>query len=452
MIDRDQREYEGLFWDSAWILPYESDWSINEKFLYLNGYTHKLTNYAKGDPRKEMCADGREVTAAYRYNLWMITSSDEDDIDKSSCYYQLYSNTVRYCPECLNSGYHTEMHQLKFSAECPIHHVHYSDSNVKICRKSYADMPAYQQLSDNIKDPFHMIQGFKTMRADLNKLQFTLSPYRRIKALHINRHQQEMSSGLKDAIWDAFLGKEITDLISPPDVKDQITKLTSQFLMWREAILFSSKHDNVRYSDMAHEIDNTDFNTHLLFDNPYCILYCIIMSEYLAEYTYEEISMMESLLNCGLVKNINVSDDRNKKLYFVLSMWHLMLDYRNVVEAYPNTVKHSRHSGLYIQEDLAEKRSPFYIGDILDSYAPTITESSINATIWTLYIIVQETVREIYTSIVERYWNNPLEFSISPGRKPDVVSSLEFLIVYCKDYRFGVRIFSNESLERKLIA
>lgn len=455
IVSKLPKDNDGYYWNPSWVLPFESEWGIYEKFLYLNGYSHgQMDNSLDTYPAKVAHTVHSADSEAYLSNLRLMESSDGGCASMQSYYYNLVSNTVRFCPECLKLGYHTDISQMLFIEKCPIHHHYFENSAVKIHGKYNSRTPAFQNLSDNITRPFHMIEGFPDMKSKIAATQFLVSPYSNVKALHINRKQSEMSQDLKKALCDIFFGRYVVDLISSNSIKEQVVHMISQFLMWRDTIQFSlSESGHLKYSDMNCRLDTNDFNIRLLLDDPYCILYCIIMSEYLPEYTYNEICSMESLINCNMIANSDLNNFKSKKLYFVLLMWHYMLDYREVVEVYSNIKNRSSTCGFCMAENFAEARSPFYIGDFLwNSETPSSKESSMLASIWVLYTVAKQTAQEIYKSITAKYWQCPLEFSISSGGQKEIIPTSEFLIVSQGESKFGVRIFNNKVMEKGLIA
>jgi hypothetical protein len=93
-------------WKPSFALPYESDWSIREKFSFMNAvapYTVKVCEIE----------NLRASTAEEIPFINQLKSS------KHSKFMDDYK--VRVCPECIKYGYHSYLHQLSLYDYCFIH-------------------------------------------------------------------------------------------------------------------------------------------------------------------------------------------------------------------------------------------------------------------------------------------------------------------------------------------
>lgn len=83
-------------WKPSLVLPFESDWSIREKFSFMNAV-------ARSTIKVSQIGDLRASTAEKIPFLNRLTSV------KSSQF--MVNNQVRVCPECIKYGYHSNLHQ-----------------------------------------------------------------------------------------------------------------------------------------------------------------------------------------------------------------------------------------------------------------------------------------------------------------------------------------------------
>jgi len=127
---------------------YESAWSWLNKFAHLNVISRdQLTRYFcnlslnQKTPRRR---HGWSLNAPINLDLQKladISIINADDIQYGivdpyikifSKYYQyidkLTVNHLRFCPECVTKGYHTQLFQCTYIQKCPIHHVNLSDT------------------------------------------------------------------------------------------------------------------------------------------------------------------------------------------------------------------------------------------------------------------------------------------------------------------------------------
>lgn len=121
-------------WRDYLYRPYESLWSLVEKFCMLNGMT-------EAEFQKNICHKTAPTTKWLRefksYYVFRCTALLPKDIDNNfnitqknysilKCFsvnrLETYMNEdLYYCPECMKYGYHSIFHQLKFMNNCFIH-------------------------------------------------------------------------------------------------------------------------------------------------------------------------------------------------------------------------------------------------------------------------------------------------------------------------------------------
>ncbi|CAG0959405.1 hypothetical protein ANRL4_00573 [Anaerolineae bacterium] len=127
-------------WRRDWVAPYESLWSLLHKFAALNWV---CVQGAKQLFQKTSMADRRQRRSHGKWNLHTLGGFDgeknrkvlklsPDDLNHSLVTSLISSleirwltpeTNLRYCPECINRGYHSIFHQLYAISKCPIHDI-----------------------------------------------------------------------------------------------------------------------------------------------------------------------------------------------------------------------------------------------------------------------------------------------------------------------------------------
>lgn len=100
-------------WDDEWVLPYESMWSIRQKFKYMNGYTKEI-----------MKEDDSDAYPKNLYSTYSNTLCNDRRYSQNIAFWKknnMYSEHLRICPQCLKNGYHSDLHQLSFFDNCFLH-------------------------------------------------------------------------------------------------------------------------------------------------------------------------------------------------------------------------------------------------------------------------------------------------------------------------------------------
>lgn len=134
------------------ISPYESIWSVLQKFIFSN-------QCSRADALDAM---GRKGSS----NLLFLNNFDclkfasasgisADMVENGDCGAQIYrglpcKRTLRYCQLCLSHGYHSPIQQILYLKKCPFHRVGLID------RCATCDHPIHADLSSLSKSkPFH---------------------------------------------------------------------------------------------------------------------------------------------------------------------------------------------------------------------------------------------------------------------------------------------------------
>jgi hypothetical protein len=167
-----------IVWRNEWINPFETPWSIFEKLCYANNATRievlrtlgnsevkKIKSYVIGDSRRELIQlsgfDPLLLQQYLEYDLVGHNKSAISNILKPVQYYIESVNTwfplpLRWCEQCMRTGYHSWLHQFALVQHCPIHKIKLIDA----CPTCYNNIPFL--LSDkSLGNPFTCRCGFK---------------------------------------------------------------------------------------------------------------------------------------------------------------------------------------------------------------------------------------------------------------------------------------------------
>lgn len=122
----------GYLWKKEWCWPYESAWSILEKFKYANAISNDSLRTVISLRTSTATMIFTEKLYIYRqskfaeddfFDFFQISPNHFDALNvfKGNDYNQLVRKELYYCPTCIYVGYHSFLHQLTFVSECPFH-------------------------------------------------------------------------------------------------------------------------------------------------------------------------------------------------------------------------------------------------------------------------------------------------------------------------------------------
>ena len=121
-----------FYWRPEWILPYESLWSICNKFAYINGAGISALFPDGGLSFSHSYNDSIETVGCSGWQFPQIAEKlgipDDHfrDVTVSHFSFGQYSariktDRIRYCPECMKYGYHSYLFQYLTTEKCPLH-------------------------------------------------------------------------------------------------------------------------------------------------------------------------------------------------------------------------------------------------------------------------------------------------------------------------------------------
>ncbi|GEM_PF-2830725 len=180
----------GYCWRPEWVYPFESLRSLLSKFMLLNhiGITDLNQVFCYKSPssfRISLLNGNRALLNSSIFNNCIDPSllkevlglSDEQltfSVIESYTYYESYwRNEFRFCPSCLEAGYHSPFHQHKMFNKCPIH----GDKLKTCCMKCNAVLP-YEFSRLTVRNPYectecghiHIISGHRVENELVNKI------------------------------------------------------------------------------------------------------------------------------------------------------------------------------------------------------------------------------------------------------------------------------------------
>ncbi len=153
-------------WDSRWVQPYESAWSIFNKFMYVNSMSRNQVMYTLGvrSVRNKQTASWSKSEG----DLYFLESFDptliqthlgtnyKKLVNAELCYLlavlykpsieNLFFSNFRYCHQCLSQGFHSIFHQFKLINLCPYH-----DSVLSFICPSCSRVSEYNFLNNSSK-------------------------------------------------------------------------------------------------------------------------------------------------------------------------------------------------------------------------------------------------------------------------------------------------------------
>lgn len=128
-------------WKNNWIWKFESIWCSLQKFKYANELTDidigRLINASQSLNKKiyiysSLYIAQNRIEKKFLHNLLEKDVFDDLDKDLKKFLGPLYNNldikkyvvsTFRYCPKCIEQGYHSIFHQLNFFNKCIFHNI-----------------------------------------------------------------------------------------------------------------------------------------------------------------------------------------------------------------------------------------------------------------------------------------------------------------------------------------
>lgn len=153
-------------WDASQCVPFESTWSIFQKFMGFNACgardiqrefglarkRHYPQNWSDRDRNlHDWGALNPELVqrALNLTDLHMRTARTVDYIRPDEAKV-LASRSLRICPKCIKGGFHTPLHQLIFIPQCPLH----QEPLLEVCGDCGKPTPLYSLSRESCCNPY----------------------------------------------------------------------------------------------------------------------------------------------------------------------------------------------------------------------------------------------------------------------------------------------------------
>lgn len=138
---KSSRKTDQFNWNIKWIIPFESPWSILEKFKYANvASTNDVFQIFGVEKTKKKSYNWGKIErnlitmdSLNEFTLSEILGTDIknnflNDLEQvlgflpNKYAHKTYINpNLTYCPDCMNNGFHCIFHQLSLFTHCPYH-------------------------------------------------------------------------------------------------------------------------------------------------------------------------------------------------------------------------------------------------------------------------------------------------------------------------------------------
>jgi hypothetical protein len=150
-----------VVWNKEWIRPYESSWSIFEKFSYANlvKKTPILKSYGSEQVKhiKHSLIGGTHRGLIYLngFNTELLSEALEYDIKQHLDQllratitilpddFHWFHGNLKWCDECLQYGYHSIFHQFVLLHHCPFHLKYGKTPFSKWCKRNALTKPRF---------------------------------------------------------------------------------------------------------------------------------------------------------------------------------------------------------------------------------------------------------------------------------------------------------------------
>lgn len=213
---------DNFTWRNYLKLPYESLYSIIEKFCFLNGLDTKLLFYIFRNYVNSPCVSqdfkpfyiykNVSLTQKFIESFLPINSGDFDMLSPFSLnnYSVFLERKFRYCPKCIKYGYHSYFHQFNFLDNCFLHksQILIKSNDMKYIVAKTSNRP----YSSIIETPIvNNILNNKLLRNKLNSIFINLPEKIKIIDLNYNRRTNlgefDLNKKTKSFLKDLFLNK-----------------------------------------------------------------------------------------------------------------------------------------------------------------------------------------------------------------------------------------------------
>lgn len=212
-LNFDNKKHLQYTWQRKWILPYESPWSVFEKFKYANNVSAKdILKHAGTDNVKKL----KHAIGSVHRGLFYLNGFNDDSLielfDFPLKSYNtelinsllknvsegrlsgLLNSSLRICPDCLKNAYHSVFHQFTYLTECPFH----KKPLISTCPNCHKEFP-YELNDKYTLEPFRCMCGHDFL-SNKSRKYFYLQWNKPIPPIQINELKIWLSLDEKEVI------------------------------------------------------------------------------------------------------------------------------------------------------------------------------------------------------------------------------------------------------------
>ncbi|MFF2876160.1 hypothetical protein ACFVR2_07555 [Gottfriedia sp. NPDC057991] len=222
-IQNEEWSKSTLVWNINWIREFESIWSILQKMNYANG-AQQIEMFAMLSKNKSsnwktfLSFKKGSLTTQLHFDKIKLEQYELDKLFHESKLFinQMASgvgiaarhvfehDVLRFCESCLELGYHSNFHQLRFLTICPIHNKDLTES-CPVCFRRYA----FNLTNPNLAKPYVCICGHCYM--DVNH------PIKMFKMFQRElKGKETMIPEMNLITEDSFMSRVVFSEIGPP--------------------------------------------------------------------------------------------------------------------------------------------------------------------------------------------------------------------------------------------
>lgn len=177
-------------WNPRFALPYESDWSIREKYTFMNAVPRYIL---------KIC-EIRNLRASSEETIPFLNQLKRVELMQFTNDYQM-----RICPECIKYGYHSNLHQLLLYDTCFIHKsTNLITTNISF---QYNDEPHNYYATNNITTVNNIVENEQL----LNKIIKATQEFTENKLIHyINVNESTVGKNIIFSSTKNFILSQIS--------------------------------------------------------------------------------------------------------------------------------------------------------------------------------------------------------------------------------------------------
>lgn len=226
-----KQNYQSYCWDSSWIKPFESPWSIFEKFKYANSVSSKdIISLFQALPKNHITTSDKNLYSLEKLdqNKFLSILRKDVHVDNQVLLQKLniimpfehaafLSESLVFCDECISDGFHSTLHQIIGMERCPFHL-----TSLRLRCPSCSTKFPYELSEINRSEPFICRCGYSFLKT--NSFKENISTWRFKTPIDISR-------------------KEIRDWTKLN--KGQLER--ASYLLFHPEPLINNMHDSLRF-------------------------------------------------------------------------------------------------------------------------------------------------------------------------------------------------------------